>query len=431
MTIIDAFLARYRREYDFYDQAARLVAQTLEASLQSAGIRSIVTSRAKSPKRLEAKCRQRDAARHYATVEEVYADIHDLAGARVALYFPGERDQVDKVISSQFVLVQPKKDFPDESTPNPSYKKRFSGYWASHYRVQMRESALSDAQKRYAEARVEIQVASAIMHAWSEVEHDLVYKPLSGVLSEDEYAILDELNGLVIAGEIALERLQRAGEVRIASGDRPFLNHYDLASHVLSRASELLRGSLRESALGRIDLLFVLLQRLELATPDKLQPYLEWLHADTERRPVAEQIIDRLLAEDESRYEVYEAIRTAEQAISPVVAAGQQVPGSEGTEELLGRFMAQWIAFERHLRERVPVNESRFGLPTSRALNWLTLSDDERLELERIRRLRNNLVHGIEVPNPEDLAEATRRLKIVNEGFKRKVPKTRRRRGTA
>ena len=44
------------------------------------------------------------------------------------------------------------------------------------------------------------------MHAWSEVEHDLIYKPLQGTLSKEELAILDELNGLVLAGEIALER---------------------------------------------------------------------------------------------------------------------------------------------------------------------------------------------------------------------------------
>lgn len=52
------------------------------------------------------------------------------------------------------------------------------------------------------------------MHAWSEVEHDLIYKPLQGTLSKEELAILDELNGLVLAGEIALERLQAAGNER-------------------------------------------------------------------------------------------------------------------------------------------------------------------------------------------------------------------------
>ena len=53
------------------------------------------------------------------------------------------------------------------------------------------------------------------MHAWSEVEHDLIYKPMQGTLSEEELAILDELNGLVLTGEIALERLQAAGNERI------------------------------------------------------------------------------------------------------------------------------------------------------------------------------------------------------------------------
>jgi hypothetical protein len=33
---------------------------------------------------------------------------------------------------------------------------------------------------------------------------------------------LDELNGLVLAGEIALERLQRAGERRVETADRVF-----------------------------------------------------------------------------------------------------------------------------------------------------------------------------------------------------------------
>jgi ppGpp synthetase/RelA/SpoT-type nucleotidyltranferase len=413
--LIAEFLARYRKEYDFYDQAARLVAQTLEASLQSAGIRSIVTARAKNPKRLEVKCRQRALTKDYASVADIFADIHDLAGARVALYFPGEREQVDKVIVGQFVVLE-KKTFPDQSTPNPSYAKRFSGYWATHYRVQLREAPLNEVQKRYAEARVEIQVASALMHAWSEVDHDLVYKPLSGLLSDDEYAILDELNGLVLTGEIALERLQRAGEARIAAGNRQFLNHYDLASHVLGRASALLQGPLQESALGRIDLLYELLKQLNLTTPEKLNPYLEDLHGDTERRPVADQIIDRLLVEDESRYETYEAIRAADQVPPSWESAYALLPSQEATTGAIGEFISQWIVFERLLRQSGPTQGSRstFPIPTVRAIGELDLSDDDRLELERIRRLRNNLVHGIETPHPADLQEAARRLKALN-----------------
>lgn len=68
----------------------------------------------------------------------------------------------------------------------------------------MKEESLEKSKLKYAPVRLEIQVASVLMHAWSEVEHDLVYKPLQGTLSDEELSILDELNGLVLSGEIAL-----------------------------------------------------------------------------------------------------------------------------------------------------------------------------------------------------------------------------------
>ena len=55
----------------------------------------------------------------------------------------------------------------------------------------MRDEILNESQKKYESARIEIQVASLIMHAWSEVEHDLIYKPMQGTLSEEELSILE------------------------------------------------------------------------------------------------------------------------------------------------------------------------------------------------------------------------------------------------
>ena len=148
MGAIDEFISRYRKEYDFYDQAARLVAQLLEARLQAAGVRAMVTFRAKAVGRLESKVRDRAKRKNYLTVDDIYSDIPDLAGARVALYFPAQRNQVELLINDIFVVGQT-KSFPD-GTPS-AYEKRFSGYSATHYRVRLRESGLVDSQKRYAE----------------------------------------------------------------------------------------------------------------------------------------------------------------------------------------------------------------------------------------------------------------------------------------
>jgi ppGpp synthetase/RelA/SpoT-type nucleotidyltranferase len=415
MGVIEDFIARYRKEYDFYDQVARLVGQTLEANLQTAGIRSMVTSRAKSISRLESKVRQRSNNKHYNSVEDIFSDIVDLAGARVALYFPGERGQVDILVKSLFNVIISPKEFPDDSPA--AYQKRFSGYRATHYRVQLKESELSEVQKRYADARVEIQVASVLMHAWAEVEHDLVYKPSQGQLSPTEYSILDELNGEVIAGEISLELLQKAGEARVAATDRPFSNHYDLAAYLVDRAGPVLKTPLGDNALGRVDLLFELLTRLDMATPGDVAPYISALSADTERRPVAEQIVDQILAQDESRYHIYEQIRTSHQI--SLQQPQNEEPGDAETNEVIGAFVSQWMVLERKFREIATargLTSKTLLMPTGKFMQTMGLLPESTIPaFDRIRRLRNSLVHGTGSVGLDDLREATLQIQeIVN-----------------
>jgi ppGpp synthetase/RelA/SpoT-type nucleotidyltranferase len=412
MSLIDDFISRYTKEYDFYYQAGRLAAQKLESSLREAGVRSIVTDRAKSISRLREKCQQRDIDRGgYTSIEEIYEDIVDLAGVRIALYFPAECDQVDGTIVRLFNMVGPKKEFPDPTKSRPG--KRFSGYSAAHYRVQLKEQDLNDSQKRYATAKIEIQVASVLMHAWAEVEHDLVYKPLSGDLSEDELAILDELNGMVLAGEIALESLQRAGEARVAVKGRKIANHYDLAVHLLGRAADITKKPISEAGLGRVDILFDLLKKLGKDTAELLAPYLEALHDNVEIRPLADQITDALLAEDPSRYETYDSVRRLHFA----TAKGPD-SGDEEFIRQFGLFMSRWIELEGLLRELEIT--PRLVMPTRRQLADIPLLDGLANEIDRLRHIRNNVVHGIEIPPADYLAEAAQRLEEIVTEIKRR-----------
>ena len=391
MDLIKEFIARYTKEYDFYFQAGRLARLRLEEDLQAAGVRVIVTDRAKSISRLEAKCRQREKMHvSYSTVDQIFEDIVDLAGVRVALYFPAERAQVDGAINRIFNVIS-KKEFPDLTKTRLG--KRFSGYSAVHYRVQLKEDDLSESEKRYAVARIEIQVASVLMHAWAEVEHDLVYKPLTGDLSDDEYAILDELNGLVLAGEIALERLQKGGEVRVNASGRRITNHYELAVHLRAQAADLTSEPVSEAGLGRVDLLFDLMAALGIDTPERLAPYLDALHGNVEARPLAEQVIDALISEDKSRYEIYSRISERRRA----------VPYEESKEDSayrqFGLFIARWVELEQLLQDaiRAKVGETRrpYIVPMARELVDLGLLDPEMAqEYDRIRRLRNELTHG-------------------------------------
>ncbi|MEI7084764.1 RelA/SpoT domain-containing protein [Pectobacterium versatile] len=227
---IDIFMSRYRKEYDFYNNLAKKACEQLENELVSAGVRAIVSHRAKGIDSLKRKIEKRNSdsgSKPYGSADDIYKDIVDLSGVRVALYFPADMDIVESIIEKNFSITNI-KEFPRDSTQNKDnesiYSKRFSGYAAKHFRV-----CLMGNDRYSKDHKIEIQVASVLMHAWSEVEHDLIYKPSQGKLSKEELMILDEINGLVISGNIALERLQSAGAERVAESNYEFKNHYDLS----------------------------------------------------------------------------------------------------------------------------------------------------------------------------------------------------------
>ncbi|THD39781.1 hypothetical protein ERD95_26095, partial [Enterobacteriaceae bacterium ML5] len=259
----------YNKEFDFYLNLSKNVEDEIRVKLHSFGVRAIVSSRAKSPKRLRDKIIDRNKARSYSSVESIYSDIVDLAGVRVAIYFPGDMSKVEEIISTEFNIEGAPKHFPEPKKrlrKNNSYEKVFSGYAAKHFRVKMKGGG------RYANNYpVEIQVASVLMHAWSEVEHDLVYKPLQGSLSHEELMILDEINGLVLSGNLALERLQLAGIKRTESDNYEFKNHYDLALFFIS--------CLQEENIDNVNFsdIFKILKLMEKTKRNDLSDVVSWI----------------------------------------------------------------------------------------------------------------------------------------------------------
>jgi ppGpp synthetase/RelA/SpoT-type nucleotidyltranferase/uncharacterized protein YutE (UPF0331/DUF86 family) len=403
-SLIESFVTNYKREMDFYLEAARLCKLECESLLKENGIRAIVTYRAKSPERLEEKLGNRNAKAPYTSQDQIRDDIVDLAGVRAALYFPGDREQLEKLIPSAFVLLGEPKKFPEVVASRPN--KKFSGYHATHYRVKLPADDLTEERIRYADAPIEIQVASVLMHAWAEVEHDLVYKPETGDLSEDEYAILDQLNGLVLSGETALELLQRAVRARVGSGKTSFANQYELAAFLFEQLKKSRSAAApEEPIMGRVDRLFKLIRRADLNNPDALKIYLESLDPNTEKRPIADQIVDRLLAENTDLYQMWEDLAKAEldsSVRSPTATAEKQ--------RLFGLFLSKWITLERFLdnvaRKGAASGLSAINIPRTRFEELLKeegLSDETVQRIRNLRSVRNRLIHGHRSPDEATL----------------------------
>jgi ppGpp synthetase/RelA/SpoT-type nucleotidyltranferase len=208
-SLIDAFVKLYKHEYEYFNHVADEVHDQLAEKLQDAGIRAIVTFRAKKPRKLKSKLLKRNKTRNYQTFQDIYNDIVDMAGVRVALYLPNDREAVGQIIEQQFSMMRRPKNFPEDSAPGEPL-----GYIATHYLVRLKPETLHKEEYQYADTNVEIQVASVLMHAWAEVTHDLLYKPSKGALTPEEAAMIDDLNRVVQEGEGLLEKLQKSVQDR-------------------------------------------------------------------------------------------------------------------------------------------------------------------------------------------------------------------------
>lgn len=412
MKIMKQFLKRYQAEFDQYEKQAQACAQQIQRGLERMGVRGIVTYRAKRPDRLWQKLSRRSASRQYESLAEIYDDIIDLAGVRIALYFPGDAGEVDAFLRAQFAVAQT-RDYPRQANP-PPYPKRFSGYSARHYYLQIPSWPTSSTPDTTVDRWVEVQVASVLMHAWAEVEHDLAYKPKTGKLSADEYAILDELNGLIQAGEIALERLQKAVHRRVIGTKDVFNNHYDLSAFVYEQVQG--RGvDERDPVMGRTDVLFAFLRSLGRHAPGQLQPYVNAVDCQEPSRTVAEQIVDAILAEDETLYQAYNDARLAVSKKDPFGSADEAV-SYFAEERALGYFMHRWIALEAVFRKTA--SDTASGAAAGKLLQQETLSSDllepeTAAEISRIRRLRDQVIYGMEFPSEQELMAAGNFLERV------------------
>ncbi|WP_416443420.1 GTP pyrophosphokinase family protein [Leeuwenhoekiella sp. A16] len=382
MNIIDNFITQYNKEYDYYQKLSQIISNKIEDQLFKRGIKAIVSFRAKKPERLYDKLISRNKKKKYQSLSEIFDDIVDLAGIRVSLYFPSERELLDEIVNEIFD-VKLKKDFPND-THVPKHNKRFSGYWATHYRVQLKDHSLT---KRYQNTLAEVQVASVLMHAWSEVEHDLVYKPYSGDLSKEELSILDEINGLVLAGEIALERLQSAMAIRTEKSAK-IDDKYELTNYIINKFKN------KENVkYGNTFLINNFLKTNKNIDTKILDEYLNLINLE-DKESISNQLLD-IYMNDSSLIDKNIIKKYLENLNLP-----------HDNSSIFEKFIKCWSILDETASYLIndgninpPIRNKYHGTKFELLYSQKFINKEQLNDILRLRTLRNELVHNLKVPN--------------------------------
>jgi len=190
--------------------------------------------------------------------DSMFEALHDIGGIRILVYFPGHVGEVVEALKrlegiEVIRIVQRGQKFaPDMYELERSVNelegklvqddliddKIFSGYRATHVHLRLYKG----------QALIEIQIATVVMNAWSEVEHKIIYKPPKAP-SKEEMRILDTFNGIVMIGENALiqleEMIAREEKARLTNSKTFATGIYDVGKWIEDHCADRNRLSVR------------------------------------------------------------------------------------------------------------------------------------------------------------------------------------------
>jgi ppGpp synthetase/RelA/SpoT-type nucleotidyltranferase len=167
---VTALVNEYALEKDAYAAFASAVENLLVILLQTDDFRYQISARAKVPESLRRKLME-GRFRRINTLKEV----QDLAACRVLFYIESDIERFARKLYDEFKIV--------------SRDDRYSvdDYNAVHIVVKLKENRTALPEyAQFADMICEIQLSTILYHAWSEIAHDIIYKPPLGLREFDK-----------------------------------------------------------------------------------------------------------------------------------------------------------------------------------------------------------------------------------------------------
>ncbi|KAF9890864.1 hypothetical protein FE257_005440 [Aspergillus nanangensis] len=282
--VIQEFLEQWSIDSSVYTDLKNRTVDICKAAICKGNVKGIVHGRIKEPDSLKAKlhARQKVRGRPYEDLKDIRKDIVDLAGVRIAINYPLQKDTVGDIIRESFDVVETRNIFdtddnmkatspcstdPTQGSPQWGvYSGTFPGYCADHYRVHLKRKDIPQGVMWYG-GLIEIQVVSKLRDAWATAGHDTIYKNLS-LASETERYILNGLSMIIWLGECFSNQLYESRE-----NNEPFQDFHELAIYLRRWMKDMAHWKSEE--LGEVSLLWQLLKIMEMNIPNTLHDSLK------------------------------------------------------------------------------------------------------------------------------------------------------------
>jgi ppGpp synthetase/RelA/SpoT-type nucleotidyltranferase len=186
---LEAIAAEYREKSFVYYSFCSTMHNLLVNLLENKGFKYQISNRVKTLDSIKEKIERNKAK---GKIYRRLSDIEDLAGVRVVFNLESDK--------RRFVTELYKEFTPDKMKIEEHHKEK--GYRSTHVLAQFGKKRLRLIEyNNFAGLKCELQLTSALYHAWSEIEHDLFYKRaphLKSLGHETVHALKKELEDVMI-----------------------------------------------------------------------------------------------------------------------------------------------------------------------------------------------------------------------------------------
>ncbi len=161
--IIEKFIDEYKSQRSTYKEFGRIVRKITKTILKNNEFKyQVVSNRPKGIKSLRKKIIENKKYQELKTITE----IDDLAGCRIIFYLDKDIERFRNHIYKEFNVIKEELKYSEDE------------YNARHFVVTLNKDRLKLTEyAKYSSLKCEIQLTTVLYHAWSEMNHDIIYKP--------------------------------------------------------------------------------------------------------------------------------------------------------------------------------------------------------------------------------------------------------------
>jgi ppGpp synthetase/RelA/SpoT-type nucleotidyltranferase len=169
---IQEYTSWYKTNQEIYEKLAKEVRRILDGVLKQRGIKvQDIEAREKDTEKFQQKLRN----------GVTYSDpkkMQDLAGIRIICFVKSDVKKVCDAIEKNFEVISMKG--------NEEKRNDISGYSDIQYVCKLTKARIASSEelKPYENKSFEIQVRTILQHAWSEIEHDDIYKNTANISND-------------------------------------------------------------------------------------------------------------------------------------------------------------------------------------------------------------------------------------------------------